>query len=1065
MKKRLISLTSIAFLFTASNASADWVQEQEASYVIVNNRDETIIDKNGYFEQTHEVEMKVINEKGRNELVIQTFPFAPDSATVTFIKASTLTDGVESPVNAKDVTTRSAKGPTQGIHHLRELVIPFNNLKIGSTTKYSVKYKTKKNLVKGLFQETFVFGLRAPEKAGSAKIKSLIPLYVNVNDPWKVLETKESKEGEYYVFEFKQIKPLFKLPKEVLAILRNDQISRIDISTMKTWPEFTTPVAEKYEKILAVKTLPAPFTRIVNKAKKAPTTTQKIDIVTSELANIMTYSGTWTSLEKMYVAQPLKDIARTKTGDCKDFSLATTAMLRSLGIDAKVALVKRTGIDTLARMTAENVSDTVVDPSIFNHAIVKVKDGANTLWVDPTNMVSNSAFIFADIAGSKAIELSDKATGLETLPYPKSEESMLTFDKTITINQDSTSDTVTKFEATGEYSKGIMEASLSTSEESGKKAIMTFLRSNPEGTKGLYEGINFRNRIVNKISGTQKTVGEEIVNWHDQKLYLNVGFPQAILYTTALAGYRVTDANLISRYAEKSVTHVVGYDFVGYQEGCSLVTPWYKVNRDFIKEDSGFKVVDDIVFNEVRISAKEVNSDKFQYLTSELPECFAGRHVQITPISRSAALTTRLGDYTITKANEKLDVGGPKSIEGAHHAYHIANQILDKDPENKDALVVKARALRRINYINNGVDRKEYTDLAWQIVEKLEANYPSDPAVLKLKTWVLLSREDKSSLSSVFNQTYKASPKDFDLYFLGGNVLKELKQNQAAIGSYNKSFEMARNNSEKARAGAALGELLISSGNTENGIAYYKYAIKADPGNAWLAGNFTALIQDLGRWDDAISVGEEVVKSNPYGMAKKVLADAYAGKANKLREDAGKNPLEQTKAMDAAEQLYAKGLSHHSESPSCLIGLADIYYFRAMVDYNPMTAQKSLRYMDKALAGKKISSDTFVGKKMLMDMIVAGTLKKMDSEALAQAEKNQNHGGPHKIRTKEELGANYEKSLAEAYAYQAAKAAAAAKNTTASSNPTPNKTPASVEPAEPVVSAPATAAPAAATAK
>jgi tetratricopeptide (TPR) repeat protein len=983
MKTRLISLTSLAFLFITISAHADWMQEQDMPYTIVNSSDDVVIDKNGYYESTQESEMKVVNEKGRNELVLQTIPFAPDASTVTFVKASTLTDGVESPVNAKDVTTRSAKGPQQGINHLREMVIPFNNIKIGSITKYTVKIKTKKNMVKGLYQQTYVMGVHAPEWAGRAKIKSLLPLYVNVNDPWKVLETKESKEGEYYVFEFKQVKPLFKVPQEALAILRKDQISRVDVSTMNNWADFITPISQKYENILATKTLPAPFTRIVNKAKKATTTTEKIDIVTSELANIMTYAGSWTTLEKMYIAQPLKDIARTKTGDCKDFSLATTAMLRAMGIDAKVALVRRSSLEELARLKPEIAAPELVNPSLFNHAIVKVKDGENILWVDPTNMVSNAGYIFSDIAGSHAIEVSDKAKALEFLPYPKAGDSLLTFDKTIKINQDNTSDTTTKFEATGEYTKYMIEASLSKSEEAGKKTMMTYLRSNPENAKGMYEGINFRNRIVNKIAGTQKTIGEELTTWHDQKLYLDTGFPQTVLYTMALIGYRVTDANLIARYSEKSITHVKGFDFVGYQEGCSIYTPWYTISRDFIKEDGGFKIVDDISFNEVRISAKDLNSDKFQYLTSDIPECFKGRQVLINPIAPAATLQSRLDDYSIIKANEKLDIGGPKSIQGAHDAYHIANQLLDRDPENKDALLVKARALRRINYIHNGVDRKEYLDLASDIVEKLNSNYPNDPKILQQKTWILLSREDKSALSNTFNQTYKASQKDFDLYYLGGKVLEELKQNQAAIGSYNKALEIAHNNPDKARAGAALGELLIQQGKVENGIAFYKYAIKADPGNSWLAGNFTAYIQQLGRWDDAISVGEEVVKTNPYGMAKKVLADAYAGKGTSIRNQAAKNPLEQAKALDSAEQLYAKGLSHSPDNDKCLKGLAEIYFARAMTDFNPMTAQKSLRYIDKAIAGKKISSESFIPMKNTLNMIVSGTLRSMPKDKAA----------------------------------------------------------------------------------
>ncbi|MEK2690524.1 DUF3857 domain-containing protein [Bdellovibrio sp. GT3] len=968
----MISITSLLLMTASLTAHADWMSEQEANFTIVNSTDTVTVDKNGLAESVMESELQVLNEKGRNELVLQTIPFVPDAVTVTFIKASTMTEGVESQVNAKDVTIRAAKGPVQGLSHLREMVIPFNNLKIGSVTKYSVKIKYKKNVHTGLFNQSYVIGLHAPEKAGKAKIKSLLPLYWHVNDPWNVLTKKESREGEYYVFEFEQIKPLFKVPKEPLAVLNRDLVSRVDISTMNDWNNFVAPLAKKYEAILAVKSLPAPFTRIVTKAKKGKTTAEKIDIVTSELSNIMTYSGNWTSLEKMVIAQPLKDISRTKTGDCKDFSLATTAMLRALGIDAKVALVRRTSIQEASRITMEAIAPNLVMAERFNHAIVKVTEGDKIYWVDPTNIVSNSDFVFSDIAGSKALEVSLAAKDLETVPHPTAAQSRLTFDKTIKINMDRSSDTVTNFEALGDYAKYISEASFATSEDSAKKTLMTYLRNDSKNAKGIYEGINFRNRIASSLTGTQKTIGEEIVKWEDQKLLLNLGFPLSALTPMALNGYRVTPATLIGRFSESTVTHITGYDFVGYELGCNILTPWYRITRDFIKEDKGFKVVDEVTFEQVQVSADDLNSEKFQYMLGSLADCMESSIVKITPLAPADTLQGRLDKYTVQIAEDKMAVGGPKSIDGAREAYHIAGQILSKEPENKEALLIRARAVRRVNYFNNSIDSSEYLNESAKILDALELRYPQDPKVLQQKTWVAVYRNDKEKISGLFNQAYKTSQKDYELYKLGGRVLEDMKQTQAAIGSYTKAFELAKNPRDKATVAESLGHLLITNNQIENGIGYYKYAIKADPGNAWLAGNFASLIQHYGRWDDAITVGEEVVKSNPYGMAKTTLAKAYAGKANTIMAVPVNNPLDQAKNLDASEKLYSKGLTHVPNNEECLLGLSKIYHIRANIDLNPMTAQKSLRYLDKALESKKISVERVAHMKKNLLMIADG---------------------------------------------------------------------------------------------
>jgi hypothetical protein len=63
-------------------------------------------------------------------------------------------------------------------------------------------------------------------------------------------------------------------------------------------------------------------------------------------------------------------------GDCKDKSLLLVAVLRDLGIEAHVALVhtqRKSGIQTFAPTAYA-----------FNHAIVRVRLGAETLWLDPT---------------------------------------------------------------------------------------------------------------------------------------------------------------------------------------------------------------------------------------------------------------------------------------------------------------------------------------------------------------------------------------------------------------------------------------------------------------------------------------------------------------------------------------------------------------------------------------------------------------------------------------------------------------------------------------------------------
>ncbi len=72
---------------------------------------------------------------------------------------------------------------------------------------------------------------------------------------------------------------------------------------------------------------------------------------------------------------PARVLAK-RFGDCKDKSILLAALLRKLGVDAHPVLV-----NTARR---EHVTDAPPSPGAFNHAIVRIRLGDHTRWVDPT---------------------------------------------------------------------------------------------------------------------------------------------------------------------------------------------------------------------------------------------------------------------------------------------------------------------------------------------------------------------------------------------------------------------------------------------------------------------------------------------------------------------------------------------------------------------------------------------------------------------------------------------------------------------------------------------------------
>ncbi len=961
----------LAAIGLSSVSQADWLPESAAPIIIVNSIDNVTVDKDGLSTSIREVEMKAVNEQGRSHLVNQSIPYVPDATKVEVLKASSITDGIESPVNIKKVTVRTAGGGKEGISHVKEVLIPFNNIKIGSITKYTVRVRDTKNLVKGLYSMTYVFGTNAPELAGKAKIRSIIPLHVKINDPWGVLVSKEYKDGKYYVFEFEQIKPVFKIPSEANPILRNDKISMIEISTMNSWNAYVSPIAEKYEKILQEKVLPPVFQKIVDQASKATKIQEKIDIITSELATVMTYSGDWTSFDKMFFPKKISEIGKLKVGDCKDFSLATVAMLRKMGIDANVAMTKRKsggGISGQNSVMVEPISTSLVSQGFFNHAIVKVKDQGKIIWVDPTNMVSNSGYTFLDIAGSYTLDVARTAMELEKIPHPELGSSRVDFEKSIKIAADNTVESVTDFELTGDYAKYVVEAALARNEDTAHKVMMAFLRTDSKSAKSFYEGFNFKNRVVASLKGRQKSLGESLVFEKDNKKYFIAPLALSLKSLSQVGDRRVTDMNMESTFSERTTLNINGYDFVGFQKGCTILSPWFTVRRKFIKIQEGFQVQDVVDFKKVELSAKDINSDKFQMSVGDVESCAITQAVEIRKLDISDGFSDRLKDYTIQKAKDEYEISGPKSIDGARNALHIVEQILSKEPKDKEARILKAKAVRMVGYKNNSIDLIEYWAESDEILTALEKEFPQDPQMLIQKSWLGYLRKNQVDMMSYFKKAYAVSPKNWSLYNLGAEISERMEKYDAALKSHAKALELANTKYEKGSSAVGVAEMYFKKNQYDKAISYYKYAISANPENTWVAGNFMGILHRLGKWDDAIATGEEIMKTSAYGVGKRLLADAYAGKANSISrggKDRGKNLLEM-------EGYYAKGLQVLPSNAKCLEGMTYLYFEKAMMTNDPAAAQRALSYFEKATTEGKMEAQKFAGIKASLESIASG---------------------------------------------------------------------------------------------
>lgn len=106
------------------------------------------------------------------------------------------------------------------------------------------------------------------------------------------------------------------------------------------------------------------------------------------------------------------DVLRRRYGDCKDFSALAVALLRTLGHDAHLALVRASAGDALA---------SVPGLGAFDHAVVRVA-GAPALWLDPTVPDLPVGFVPYLLEGKHALVIRPGVQDLEAIPFNPADE-------------------------------------------------------------------------------------------------------------------------------------------------------------------------------------------------------------------------------------------------------------------------------------------------------------------------------------------------------------------------------------------------------------------------------------------------------------------------------------------------------------------------------------------------------------------------------------------------------------------------------------------------------------------
>lgn len=977
MKIFMLVLSWILFSLTSN---ARWLERNEANYEMLDNKYNLDIAADGSYTFVDETTYKILNEKGRLKFALESVPYSSSSQKVKILSASSATDGVITPVDVKDLKRRAAGGKAEGFDDSMEVLIPFSNIKIGSTVTYKISLSSKYSVLPGFFSMRFVYGALFYEKKGLVTIRSPQKIYFSILDDDSALKVTETKDKGQFVLKIEQVKPAFKVTDEASPQLAKRTYSQVEVSTNNQWQSFATPLAKRYDEIINLKELPTSFKLIADKTKAIKTLTEKIDFVTSQLAELMTYSGDWSSRDRKFFARSLAEIEKKKTGDCKDFSAATTAILRSIGIQADVALVHRRGRDrSFDEISRVPIDQKLVQSGLFNHAIVHVNDQGKSIWVDPTNFVSNSSMIYEDIAKSPALVLRGDTNALKSIPEASIGESQLKIVKNITINADDTLDTKGTMELSGEYMKSIHELALTQNVDVAKQITIKLFGSVAEKNRFVVEGINFKKRIAkNSVAKIRTRSEEKYISEKENKKYLMV--PVAFRLNSFLSAgqNRVSDFYVGSPSSEESVYTVDGFDFVGTEVGCTVLTPWFSAERQLFKTSKGFQVKDTFKFKSTSISAKEVNSAQYAMDAGDIYSCANAQYIEIKEIEPKLTLEKRLVGYNYEAAKKLATARAAESIDKSRQAKHMIEQILEQNPKHplsKDLRLLLYRAFTRIGYKRNDIDMSAYLARAGNVIDALYAEHPKDPEVLQKKTYFAIEKKDLDEMKKFFALAYTVSPKEYDIFRLGGDVSEELKKYDLAEKSFLKAASLAKNPVDLEIAYSSLASVNEELLKYDRAVEYYDLAIKQEGKNAWLFSHYVSLLVYLKKWDRAIEVAEQMLKISDFGVGRRLLATAYASKALSLSSD--------PKNDEQVTGLCMKALKNKKDESLCLITLGRKALARARKNKDLQDAEKSLDYFQRALADEKLTNEPRLRKEIEKTETIIAKMRRGEARAPA----------------------------------------------------------------------------------
>jgi len=611
----LFFFLSLALGVASPSAFARWATLSDAPAISDYDRLEVRINKDGSSVLNRETLIEIRNEEGRKAFGTGSVKYNAQTGKISSLAAKTINPDATYAVTKDYIEDKSVASSAEGFDDTRQLSFAYPKVEVGSKLYLKYTEKTTEVPFANFYSDEVYFGSEIYEKTGEATYLSESPLYTHENDPEDHLEVVSSRDGKLYKVKILLKRPVYaRVIDEEAPFLTQDRKTWVIVSTSQSYTDLPRTVAGQYEKIINSK-LPAPFEKILQAAAKETKLTDRINRITSQLADEVRYLGDWRPTQGGHVPRPLDVIASTKFGDCKDYSVVTAAILRRLGVNARIAWVERGPQGSpLPKVTLDTA---------FNHAIVAVEDGKEIRWIDPTNYVSFAQGIFEDIMDRPAMIVDPTNSEVKQIPLGRPDDSLIRKYFEVTFTGDSDANLRAELSYSGRGAASMAGISREVSRESINHLISKSIAEDNYVKWSKVEDFDLSSRIVKDVT-----------------LRARVGVRNFTIRTTAGKAYQLHRADL-GEIIDLETEQRVSDFFIGYPErreityrlnggslvgrtpaGCQLDSPWLKASRQFIQKGASILVKDTTEIKKTVLTNAELKGREFDKFQSKLQRCF-----------------------------------------------------------------------------------------------------------------------------------------------------------------------------------------------------------------------------------------------------------------------------------------------------------------------------------------------------------------------------------------------------------------------------------------------------------